>query len=117
MTNSDLLKLYNDDLVLRLHNAKNLKDTQTLLGHFMDFLGQYPPSPELAKSLLAKYAKYNAYTLYRYTQMVKAFLKWYGEPLSDVHIKIPKALPTYTEDVDIQKLGYRLSRYSKLCTI
>src|SRR5512138_2795035 len=36
--------------------------------------------------------------------MVKAFMKWYGESLHDVHIKIPKSLPPYTEDVDIEKL-------------
>jgi len=42
LTNPELLGLYDDDLVLRIHNAKNLKDTQTLLNHFMEFLGQYP---------------------------------------------------------------------------
>jgi len=51
--------------------------------------------------------------------MVKAFMKWYGEPLTDVHIKIPKALPAYTEDIDIQKLlaaaGYKKS-HKKLIT-
>jgi integrase/recombinase XerD len=103
-TNDELFGLYHDDLVLRLHNAKNLKDTLTLLTHFGEFLGAFPPSSELAKSFLARYADYNAYTLYRYTQMVKAFMKWYGEPLLDVHIKIPKSLPDYTEDLDIEKL-------------
>jgi hypothetical protein len=36
--------------------------------------------------------------------MVKAFMKWYGEPLDDVKVKIPKSLPAYTEDSDIEKL-------------
>ena len=31
-------------------------------------------------------------------------MKWYGEPIEDLKIKIPKSLPTYTEDTDIQKL-------------
>ena len=70
----------------------------------MGFLGQFPPSPELAKGFLARYADYNAHTLYRYTQMITAFMKWYGEPLTDVHIKIPKSLPSYIEDEDIEKL-------------
>ena len=103
-TNQELFSLYEDDLALRLHNAKNLKDTKTLLNHFMEFLGQFPPSPELSKSFLARYAKYNTYTLSRYTQMVKAFMQWYGEPLTDIHIKTPKSLPSYTEDTDIEKL-------------
>jgi integrase len=103
-TNPELFRLYEDDLVLRLHNAKNLQDTRTLLSRYREFLGQFPPSPELAKSFLAQYANYNPHTLYRYAQMVKAFMNWYGEPLTDLHIKIPKSLPSYTEDVDIEKL-------------
>ena len=103
-TNPELFRLYEDDLVLRLHNAKNLKDTITLLSHFKEYLGQFPPTAELAKGFLARYADYNSYTLYRYSQMIKAFMLWYGEPLTDVHIKIPKSLPTYTEDGDIEKL-------------
>ena len=62
-TNPDLFRLYDDDLVLRLHNAKNLKDTRTLLVHFREYLGQFPPSAELAKGFLARYADYNAHTL------------------------------------------------------
>jgi hypothetical protein len=86
MTNPELFSLYDDDLVLRLHNVKNLKDTRIMLGHFRDFLGQFPPSPELAKKYLVRYANYNAHTLYRYTHMIKSFMKWYGEPIDDVHI-------------------------------
>ena len=36
--------------------------------------------------------------------MIKAFVKWYGEPLEDFTVRIPKTLPTYTEDRDIEKL-------------
>jgi hypothetical protein len=56
------------------------------------------------RGLLTKYAGYNLHTLYRYTHMIKGFMKWYGEPLVDVNIKVPKTLPLYTEDVDIEKL-------------
>jgi hypothetical protein len=31
-------------------------------------------------------------------------MKWYGEPIDDVKIKVPKTLPPYTEDDDIEKL-------------
>jgi integrase/recombinase XerD len=31
-------------------------------------------------------------------------MKWYGEPIDDVKIKVPKTLPPYTEDNDIEKL-------------
>ncbi len=50
LPNSELFVLYNSDLVLRLHNSKNLSDTSKLLARFQKHLGNYPPSPELAKS-------------------------------------------------------------------
>jgi integrase len=78
--------------------------TRTVLTHFMEFVCQYAPSAQLAKGFLARYANYNRYTLARYSQMIKAFMQWYCEPLTDVHIKIPKNLPSYTEDSDIEKL-------------
>jgi len=103
-TNKELFKLYDDDLVLRLHNDKNLAETRKRLIEFGEFLRGYPPSRELAKGFLARYADYNPFTLARYGQMIKAFMKWYGESLDDLHFKIPKNLPTYTENADIEKL-------------
>jgi integrase/recombinase XerD len=103
LTNDELFKLYDSDLVLRLHNAKNLSDTRKILARFKDHLNGFPPSPELAKGFLAQFTDRAPRTLYRYTQMLKVFMKWYGEPL-DLKIKIPKSLPPYTEDSDIDKL-------------
>ncbi len=48
MGNDDLFKLYNSDLLLRLHNVKNLSDTRKTLARFKEYLGEYPYSPELA---------------------------------------------------------------------
>jgi hypothetical protein len=36
--------------------------------------------------------------------MTRGLVKWYGEPIDDVKIKVPKTLPPYTEDSDIEKL-------------
>lgn len=36
--------------------------------------------------------------------MVKMFMKWYGEPVDDFKIKVPKQLPPYTKDSEIEKL-------------
>jgi integrase/recombinase XerD len=104
LPNSELIRLYDSQLVLRLHNAKNLRDTRHILARFLSYLGAYPPSPELAKSFLAQYVEKQPATLYRYAQMIKAFMKWYGEPIDDVKIKMPKTLPPYTEDSDIEKI-------------
>jgi integrase len=104
MTNQELLDLYDSDLALRLHNAKNLRDTRVTLQRFMALLRGLPPSADMAKAFLSRYADRNPYTLYRYTHMIKSFMKWYGEPLDDVQIRIPRKLPAYTADSDIEKL-------------
>ncbi|MFC2033874.1 tyrosine-type recombinase/integrase [Chloroflexota bacterium] len=104
MNNEDLFKLYDSDLVLRLHNAKNLTDTRKILTRFKEYLGEYPPSPELVKSFLVQYTDRKPRTLYRYAQMLRVFMKWYGEPMDDFKVKIPKSLPSYTENSDIKKL-------------
>jgi integrase/recombinase XerD len=104
MNNEDLFQLYDSDLILRLHNAKNLTDTRKILTRFKEYLGDYPPSPELVKSFLAQYADRKPRTLYRYAQMLRVFMNWYGEPMDDLKVKVPKSLPPYTEDADIKKL-------------
>jgi len=104
LPNEELVRIYDSELVLKLHNQKNLRDTRNILSRFINYLGAYPPSPELAKGFLAQYADRKPRTLYRYTQMVRSFMKWYGEPIDDVKIKVPKTLPPYTEDSDIEKI-------------
>ena len=80
MTNEGLFQFYDSDLVLRLHSPKNLSDTRKFLARFNQYLGSYPPSTDLAKSFLAQYANRKPRTLYRYAQMLRMFMKWYGEP-------------------------------------
>jgi integrase len=104
LTNNQLIALYDNTLVLRLHNVKNLRDTRTILAHFKKYLGDCPPSAELAKGFLARYADKQPRTLYRYAQMIKAFMKWYGEAIDDLRIKIPKSIPKYTDDEAFQKV-------------
>lgn len=36
--------------------------------------------------------------------MLRMFMKWYGEPMDDLKVKIPKSLPPYTEDSEIERL-------------
>ncbi len=104
MANEELFQLYDSDLVLRLHSPKNLSDTRKFLTRFNQYLGSYPPSPEIAKSFLTQYADRKPRTLYRYAQMLRMFMKWYGEPMDNLKIRIPKSLPHYTEDAQIEKL-------------
>ncbi len=74
-----------------------------MLGRFQKHLNSYPPSPELAKGFLAQYSNRAPRTLYRYAQMLRVFMRWYGEPL-DFKVKVQTSLPPYTEDSEIEKL-------------
>jgi len=51
-------------------------------------------------------------TLYRYTQLVKSFLKWDGQPLEEFKVKIPRTLPPYIEDAQIADW---FQRYYQCC--
>jgi len=104
LNNDNLFELYDSDLVLRLRNAKNSSNTRKMLTRFKEYLNSYPPSPELAKGFLSQFTNRKPRTLYRYTQMIRVFMKWYGEPMNDFRVKVPKNIPHYTEDSDIEKL-------------
>jgi site-specific recombinase XerD len=105
MSNRDLFKRYDgSELVLRLHNKKDLTDTRQRLADFENFLAERKPAPELGKEFLAKYANKAPRTLYRYAGMIKSFLKWYGQPITDLKIKIPRSVHDKVEDEQIEKL-------------
>ena len=53
MTNDDLFELYDADLVLRVHNKRNLANFRALLAKFRAYLGGFPPTKELAKGFLS----------------------------------------------------------------
>ncbi len=101
---SELFSLYDAELILRVHNKVNLENERRLLSRFHNYLNSYPPSPELAKGLLSQFANRKPRTLARYAATIKSFMKWYGEPMDDFKVKVPKTLPPYTEDSEIEKL-------------
>ena len=103
-TNDELFTLYDADLVLRVRNARNLDNESRLLARFRQYLNGYKPSIELAKGFLAPYAHRKPRTLARYAATIKSFMKWYGEPMDNFRIKVPRSLPPYTEDSDVDKL-------------
>jgi integrase len=103
MTNDQLFGSYDAELVCRHRSAKGLYEDRRVLRHFRDFLGQYPPSPELAKQFLSQFTNRKTATLARYVNTLKVFLGWYGEKLN-YKVKAPKTLPSYVEDSDVDAL-------------
>ena len=103
LSNEDLFGLYNAELQCRHRSPKGLYEDRRILGHFQQFLGLMPPSPELGKQFLSQYGRRKPATLARYLLTVNQFYCWYDEPL-DMKVRVPKRLPPYTEDSDIEKL-------------
>jgi integrase/recombinase XerD len=104
LPNDKLFSEYDNDLVMRIHNEKNLKSDRWLLAQFQDYIGNYPPTPELAKGFLSKFKDRMPRTRARYTATIKSFMNWYGEPMLDLKVKVPRQAPTYTKDSDVEKL-------------
>ena len=75
-----------------------------MLAKFHQYLNGFPPSVELAKAFQVQSVSRKPRTLARYGATIKSFMKWYGEPMDDFGIKVPKTLPPYTEDSDVDKV-------------
>jgi len=103
-TNEELFTLYDAELILKGRSAKNLEMERQILTKFHSYLNDSKPSPELAKGFLSQYSSKKPRTRARYATIVKSFMKWCGQPIDDFRVKVPKTLPPYTEDSDIQKL-------------
>lgn len=102
-TNDELFSLYDGELAFHHRSERGLHEAKRILGHFHNYLGEYPPTPELAKSFLATFSNRKPTTIARYVAVLKVFLKWYGEEL-DINIRVPKILPSYVERADIERL-------------
>jgi len=102
-TNEELFSLYDGELIFHHRSGRGLHEARRMLRHFHNFLGEYPPTVELAKAFLGQFSDRKATTLYRYTAIIKSFMAWYGDKL-DIKIRVPKMLPDYVDDGDIDKL-------------
>ena len=102
MTNDQLFASYDSELVLKNQSIKGLYEARRVLKHFRNFLGEFPPTPELGKQFLGKFAERKIATKYRYAQILTAFFNWYGDKLG-VKIRMPHKLPEYVEDTDVNK--------------
>ncbi|MFC2034425.1 hypothetical protein ACFLTT_03385 [Chloroflexota bacterium] len=101
-TNPELFKLYYDHLKIRLSPGQ-FDQYKLLLDKYHHFIGEFPPSVELATQFLTQYVNHAHSTLVRYSGMVSGFMNWYGESL-DLKLTRPKSLPQYVEPDNIRRL-------------
>jgi hypothetical protein len=74
-TNDELFQLYEAQLILRHSSKDALEEAKRVLTHYHEFLGEFPPTPEIAASYLAQFVDRKTNTLYRYTSIVKTFME------------------------------------------
>jgi integrase len=102
-TSKELFPLYEGELAFHHRSAVGLHEAKRILNHFHTYIGEFPPTPELAKSFLSKFTSRKPTTVARYAAILKMFFKWYGEEL-DIKLRVPKILPSHVEKSDIEKL-------------
>ncbi|MFC2063249.1 tyrosine-type recombinase/integrase [Chloroflexota bacterium] len=101
--NKELFALYEGELAFHHRSARGIHEAKRVLNHFHNYLGEFPPSSELAKSFLSQFKDRKPTTIARYAAILKVFFKWYGEEL-DIMIRVPKILPSYVKKLDIEML-------------
>jgi integrase/recombinase XerD len=101
--NTELFHLYSGELGFRLRSARGLHEAERVLAHFHNYLGEFPPTGQLAKNFLGQFSQRKATTRARYCSVIGGFMAWYGEPLG-IKIRIPRTLPVYVENTDLNKL-------------
>ncbi len=62
-TNDELFVLYDSQLILRHRSQDALEEARRVLRHFQEYLGEYPPTPELAVGFLSQFNDRKATTL------------------------------------------------------
>jgi len=102
-SNDELFHLYKSELALRIRNERNLTRYYQVLDDFRASLGEFPPSAQLGKQFLGKWARSRPATLRKYYGIIRDFLRWYGEELN-LKISVPHNLPEYVREADIEKM-------------
>ena len=52
-TNNELFALYEGELAFHHRSARGIHEAKRVLSHFHNYLGEFPPTSELAKSFLS----------------------------------------------------------------
>jgi integrase len=99
-------QLFNDYLTLitNTHTPKSFYEAKRLLDKFRAYLGQFPPTSELAIQFLSQFKDRKLNTKARYTHVLGAFFSYYNGEKLPIKIRVPKILPQYVPGEDINRL-------------
>jgi len=93
-TNDQLFPDYYD-MIANTHTPKSFYEAKRLLEIFREFLGQVPPSTNLAVQFLTRFKDRKPNTRARYAHVIASFFRWYNGEKLPIRIKVPKILPQY----------------------
>ena len=102
-TNNQLFDDYYQ-LITNTQTPKCLYESKRVMEKFRAFLGEFPPSTELAVKFLTQFQDRKLNTRGRYISILSAFFNWYSGEKLPLKIKVPKILPQYVPGEDIDKL-------------
>jgi integrase len=92
------------DLIANTHTTKSFYEAKRLLEKFRVFLGQYPPTVELAVQFLTQFKDLKLNSKARYSFVLNAFFSWYSGEKLPIKIRQAKLLPQYVPGEDIDRL-------------
>ena len=92
------------DLIITTHTAKCFYEAKRFLNKFQVFIGQFPPTTELAVQFLGQFSHLKLNTKARYAFVLQAFFRWYNGEKLPIKIKQAKVLPQYVPGEDIDEL-------------
>ncbi len=72
-TNDELFVLYEGELAFHHRSDRGIHKAKRVLNHFHNYLGEFPPTPELAKSFLSAYKERKPTKIARYVAILKEF--------------------------------------------
>ncbi len=72
-TNDELFSLYEGELAFHHQSARGIHEAKRILTHFHNYIREFPPTPELAKSFLSLYKNRQPTTIARYAAIIKVF--------------------------------------------
>ncbi len=101
-TNDQLFSDYYD-LITNPHTPKSLYEAKRILEKFKAFIGQFPPTTELAVQFLGQFKDHKLNTKARYTHVLGAFFSFYNGEKLPIKVRVTKILAQYvpSEDIDL----------------
>jgi integrase len=102
-TNDQLFSAYYD-LIANTHTPESLYEAKRLLGKFKIFLGEFPPSSQLAVQFLSQFKDHKVNTRARYTCVLGAFFSYCNGEKLPIKVRVPRILPKYVPAEDIDRL-------------